>query len=34
MYKVYLHCSENPIYIFAEMKLRGLVPNSYEVKSK
>ena len=24
-----VHCTENPIYLFAEMKLRGLVPNSY-----
>ena len=24
-----LHCTENPIYVFLEMKLRGLVPNSY-----
>jgi hypothetical protein len=23
------HCTENPIYVFPEMKLRGLVPNSY-----
>ncbi len=23
------HCTENPICIFPEMKLRGLVPNSY-----
>ncbi len=23
-----LHCTENPIYVFPEMKLRGLVPNS------
>ncbi len=23
------HCNENPIYVFPEMKLRGLVPNSY-----
>jgi hypothetical protein len=23
------HCTKNPIYIFPEMKLRGLVPNSY-----
>jgi hypothetical protein len=22
------HCTENPIYVFPEMKLRGLVPNS------
>jgi hypothetical protein len=26
---VSLHCAENPIYVFFEMKLRGLVPNSY-----
>jgi hypothetical protein len=25
---VRLHCTEDPIYIFPEMKLRGLVPNS------
>jgi hypothetical protein len=25
---VYLHCTEKPIYVFLEMKLRGLVPNS------
>jgi hypothetical protein len=24
-----LHWTENPIYVFPEMKLRGLVPNSY-----
>jgi hypothetical protein len=23
------YCTENPIYVFPEMKLRGLVPNSY-----
>jgi hypothetical protein len=23
------HCTENPINVFSEMKLRGLVPNSY-----
>jgi hypothetical protein len=23
------HCTETPIYVFSEMKLRGLVPNSY-----
>jgi hypothetical protein len=23
------HCTENPIYVFPEMKLFGLVPNSY-----
>jgi hypothetical protein len=23
------HCTENPIYVFPEMKLRFLVPNSY-----
>jgi hypothetical protein len=23
-----MHCTENPIYVFLEMKLRGLVPNS------
>jgi hypothetical protein len=23
------HCTKNPIYVFPEMKLRGLVPNSY-----
>jgi hypothetical protein len=23
------HCTENPIYVFPEMKLRGLIPNSY-----
>jgi hypothetical protein len=28
---VYLHrhCTENPTYVFREMKLRGLVPSSY-----
>jgi hypothetical protein len=26
---VTLQCIENPIYVFPEMKLRGLVPNSY-----
>ncbi len=24
-----LHFTKNPIYVFPEMKLRGLVPNSY-----
>ncbi len=24
-----LHCTGNPIYVFPEKKLRGLVPNSY-----
>jgi hypothetical protein len=24
-----VHCTENPIYVFPEMKLRGLVTNSY-----
>jgi hypothetical protein len=24
-----VHCTENPIYVFPKMKLRGLVPNSY-----
>jgi hypothetical protein len=24
-----VHCTENPTYVFPEMKLRGLVPNSY-----
>ncbi len=24
-----VHCTENPIYVFPEMKLRGLVPNFY-----
>jgi hypothetical protein len=24
-----MHCNENPIYVFPEMKLRDLVPNSY-----
>jgi hypothetical protein len=23
------HCTENPVYEFPEMKLRGFVPNSY-----
>jgi hypothetical protein len=23
------HCTENPIYVFPEMKLRGLLPKSY-----
>jgi hypothetical protein len=23
------HCIENPVYVLPEMKLRGLVPNSY-----
>jgi hypothetical protein len=23
------HCTENPIYVFPEIKLRDLVPNSY-----
>jgi hypothetical protein len=24
-----LHCTENPSYVLQEMKLRGLIPNSY-----
>jgi hypothetical protein len=24
-----MHCTENPIYVFPEMKMRGHVPNSY-----
>jgi hypothetical protein len=28
-YRFWTHCTENPIYVFPEMKLRGLVPNSY-----
>jgi hypothetical protein len=24
-----VHCTENPIYVFPEMKLRSLVPNYY-----
>jgi hypothetical protein len=28
-YQVYNHCTENPIYVFPEMKLRSLVHNSY-----
>jgi hypothetical protein len=24
-----LHCTENPIYVFPEVKLRGVDPNSY-----
>jgi hypothetical protein len=24
-----MHCKEDPIYVFPEMKLRSLVPNSY-----
>jgi hypothetical protein len=27
--KRYLHCTENPIYLFPEMKLCGLIPNCY-----
>ncbi len=29
MFPFCLHCTENPIHLFPEMKLRGLVPNSY-----
>ncbi len=28
-----VYCIENPIYVFSEMKLRGLVSNSYIQKS-
>jgi hypothetical protein len=28
-YSYLLHCTENPIYVFSEIILRGLVPNSY-----
>jgi hypothetical protein len=24
-----IHCTDNPIYVFPEMELRGLVPSSY-----
>ncbi len=24
-----MHCTENPIYVFPETKLRNLIPNSY-----
>jgi hypothetical protein len=24
-----MHCTENPIYVFQEMKMRGLIPKSY-----
>jgi hypothetical protein len=24
-----VHCTENPMYVFPEMKLSGLVPSSY-----
>jgi hypothetical protein len=27
--RVIVHCTENPINVFPEMKLCGLVPNSY-----
>jgi hypothetical protein len=27
--QIYTHCTENPIYVFPAMNLRGLVPNSY-----
>jgi hypothetical protein len=26
---VFPHCKQDPIYVFQEIKLRGLVPNSY-----
>jgi hypothetical protein len=26
---IYVYCTENPIYVFPEMKLRGLVPSSF-----
>ncbi len=29
MYFLYTHCTENPIFAFPKMKLRGLLPNSY-----
>ncbi len=28
-HQVSRHCTENPIYVFLEMKLRGLLPNYY-----
>ncbi len=28
-YRSDMHCTENPIYVFPEMKLRGLVTYSY-----
>jgi len=27
--RVMVSCTKKPIYVFPEMKLRGLVPNSY-----
>ncbi len=24
-----LHCTKNPIYVFPEMKLHGLIPNTF-----
>ena len=29
IYSPRVHCTENPINVFPEIKLRGLVPNSY-----
>ncbi len=29
MYFLYTHCTENPIYVFPEINLCSLVPNSY-----
>ncbi len=28
---IWTHCTGNPIYVFLEMKLRSLVPNSYNI---
>ncbi len=27
--QIVMHCTENLIYVFPEVKLRGLIPNSY-----
>ena len=29
VFKPCVHCNKNPIYVFPEMKLRGLAPSSY-----
>jgi hypothetical protein len=29
LFRRLVHCTENQIYVFSEMKLRGLVTNSY-----
>ncbi len=29
LFLIIIHCNENPIYVFLEKELRGLIPNFY-----